>query len=190
MNFRERLAQFIFNFLDIGKSPHPSDCIFVPAGGQERKAYGIKMWRFGFAPRLVLSVGRFEWRRCGELNLEVDGGLEALATQTPPEKQHFLIGLNRQETSCIPVRVGRLQIRSEARILAEYLKQMPVRSLLVVSSPLQLKRASLAFHRAFRKSGIDLKFVAVPENLRVSSPAVRAQVYSELIKYLGSRIFL
>lgn len=190
MTFREKIAQSVFNFLDIGKSPHPSDCIFVPAGGQERKVYGIKMWRFGYAPQLILSVDRFEWRKLGELQLGADGGLETFAAQTLPDKQHFLIGRNLQETSCVPVRIGRLQIRSEARILAEYLTKMPVRSLLVVSSPVYLRRTSLAFHRAFRKSGIDLKFVAVPESLSMSSPVVRAGIYSELLKYLCYRIFL
>jgi hypothetical protein len=98
VNLKAKLAQRICDFLDIGKSPHIADCIFVLAGKQERKTYGIKMWRFGYAPELIISVDRFEWRKFKELNLESDGGLEELVEKTPPKKRHFLVRMDRQET--------------------------------------------------------------------------------------------
>src|SRR5512139_2962770 len=91
VSYRERLAQSVYDFLDVGKSPRPADCIFVLAGKQERKTYGIKMWHFGYAARLILSVGRFEWRKFGELGLDSDGGLEASVEQIPAKKRHFFI---------------------------------------------------------------------------------------------------
>jgi hypothetical protein len=190
VNFRERLAQSIYDFLDVGKSPRPADCIFVLAGKQERKIHGIKMWRFGYAAQLILSVGRFEWRKFVELDLESDGGLISFVAQTPPEKRHFLVRLDRQEAFCIPVRIGRFGTRSEARFLAEYLRNMPFRSLLVVSSPIHLRRVALAFRRTFRKTGIGLTFVAVPEHASMASPADRAKVWSEFRKYLFYRILV
>jgi hypothetical protein len=69
--FMKKIVQSLYDFLDVGKSPRPADCIFVLAGKEERKAYGIKMWRFGYASQLILSVGRFEWRKFGELGLEL-----------------------------------------------------------------------------------------------------------------------
>ncbi len=186
VNIKVKLAQRLHDFLDVGKSPRPADCIFVLAGRQERKAYGLKMWRFGYAPQLILSVGRFEWRKFRELNLESDGGLEACVAQTPPEKRHFLVRLDRQGAFCLAVRPGRLGTRSEARALARYLKDLPVRSLLVVSSPVHLRRVALAFRRTFRRSGIRLTFVAIPERLPLESAAARAQVWSEFGKYLLS----
>jgi hypothetical protein len=189
VNFREKLAQRIYDFLDIGKSPHPADCIFVMAGKQERKVYGIKMWRFGYASRLILSVGRFEWRKFSKLDLESDGGLESVVEQIPPKKRHFLVRLDLQGALCTPVRKGRLGTRSEARALAEYLRDMSVRSLLVLSSPAHLRRVALAFRRAFRNSGTRLTFVAVPENPSFDSPAARALIWSELCKYLLYRLF-
>jgi uncharacterized SAM-binding protein YcdF (DUF218 family) len=186
VNLRAKLAQSVYDLLDVGKSPRPADCIFVLAGKQEAKIYGIKMWRFGYAPQLILSVGRFEWRRFGDLNLESDGGLEALVAQTPAKKRHFLVRLDRQEAFCTQVQTGIGGTRSEARILAEYLRDMPVRSLLVVSSPVHLRRVALLFRRAFRRSGIQLTFVAVPEKSSFVSSEARAEIWSEFLKYLLS----
>jgi hypothetical protein len=190
VNLRTRLAQFTYNFLDVGKSPRPADCIFVLAGSQERKVFGVKMWRFGYAAQLILSVGRFEWRKFAELDLESDGGLESLASQAPLKKHHFFVRLDRQEVCCTPVRTGFLGTRTEARALAEHLRKMSVRSLLVVSSPVHLRRVALAFRRAFRKSGILLTFVAIPEKRSFDSSADRAQVWSEYWKYVVSRLLL
>jgi len=180
VNFSRRLAQFVYGFLDIGKSPRLSDCIFVFAGKQERKIHGIKMWRFGYARRLILSVGRFEWRKFGDLGLDSDGGLEALVAQTPPEKRHFLVSIYRQQASCSLIRTGRLGTRSEARALAEYLRESSIRSLIVVSSPFHLRRASLSLRRALGKSDVRLTFIAVPEQMPPS-----CEVWSEFRKYLA-----
>jgi uncharacterized SAM-binding protein YcdF (DUF218 family) len=188
VSLRVNFAHSIYDFLDVGKSPRPADCIFVLAGKQERKIYGIKMWRFGYASQLILSIGRFEWRKFNELKLESDGGLETLVKQTPPKKRHFLIQLDCQDTVCTPAKKRFLGTRSEARALSEYLRGMSVRSLLVVSSPAHLRRVALVFRRAFRKSGIQLTFVAVPENLPFSSPAARAEIWSEFRKYMLYRL--
>jgi hypothetical protein len=179
-----RIAQSLYDFLDVGKSPRPADCIFVPAGKQERKIYGIKMWRFGYARQLILSVGRFEWRKFNELDIESDGGLQALVEQIPHKTRHFLVRFDRQNTTCTFMQKGLFGTRSEARSLAEYLRELPVRSLLVVSSPVHLRRVALAFRRAFRRSGIQLTFVAVPEKPSLASPAYRSEVWSEFGKYL------
>jgi uncharacterized SAM-binding protein YcdF (DUF218 family) len=190
VSLRARLVQSIYDFLDVGKSPRPSDCIFVLAGKQERKTYGIRMWRFGYATQLILSVARFEWRRFSELGLNSDGGLESLVAQTPPKNRHFLVRLDPESTICTSVRTGLFGTRSEAVALTEYLRDMPVRSLLVVSSPAHLRRAELAFRRAFRKSGIHLTFVAVPEKLSFTSSEARSEVWAELCKYLFYRLLL
>jgi uncharacterized SAM-binding protein YcdF (DUF218 family) len=189
VSLRTRLAQSVYDFLDVGKSPRPADCIFVMAGKQERKTYGIKMWRFGYAAQLILSVGRFEWRKFPELNLESDGGLGALVEQTPAKKRHFLLRLDRQDAICTLAKKRFFGTHSEARALSEYLSELSVRSLLVVSSPLHLRRVALAFRRAFRQDRIQLTFVAVPEKPSFASPAGRALVWSELRKYIFYKLF-
>jgi uncharacterized SAM-binding protein YcdF (DUF218 family) len=190
MNLKARLAQFIHDFLDVGKSPCIADCIFVMAGKQNRKAFGIKMWHIGYAAQLILSIGRFEWRKYKDLGLESDGGLESMVTQIPPPKRHFLIRLNSREAICTPVKPGYFGTYSEARNIAKYLRSMPARSLLVVSSPIHLRRVALAFRRSFRKSGVHLTFVGVPETASFDSPAARTTVWVEFGKYLLYRIGL
>lgn len=188
VSFRSRIAKSVYDFLDVGKSPRPADCIFVLAGKEERKIYGIKMWRFGYAARLILSIGRFEWRHFSQLNLESDGGLSSLVADTPPKKRHFFVQLDRQEVSCTPVRKGYFGTRSEARALAPFLKNISVRSLLVVSSPMHLRRVALVFRRAFRRSGIQLTFIAVPENLPFESKSVRTEIWTEFAKFILYRL--
>ena len=41
-------------------APMPADLIFVMAGRMERKIYGLELYRAGIAPKLVLSIGRYE----------------------------------------------------------------------------------------------------------------------------------
>jgi hypothetical protein len=54
------VAGYLYRFLDIESPPQKCDCIFVLAGKPERKIFGIDLWRRGYAPELILSVGRFE----------------------------------------------------------------------------------------------------------------------------------
>lgn len=189
VNFRAKIARRLYDYLDVGKSPHPAGCIFVLAGKQERKEYGVKIWRSGFAPELILSVDRFEWRKFKDLNLGSDGGLVSIVEQTPPERRHFLVRINHQETSSSLVQKGYFGTRSESRVLAEYLRDIPVQSLLVVSSPAHLRRVSLSFRRAFRKSGIKLAFVAIPEHMSFDDPAARSAIRLEFLKYCFYLVF-
>ena len=163
VNFRSRLAQAAYDFLDVGKSPRPADCIFVPSGRKEPKDFGVKMWRFGYAPQLILG--------------EVD--------RKPGQKTGFsMVRMDRQETTHTSVKG-----RSEARALAGYLRGQSVRSLLVLAPPVRVRRTALSFQRAFRKSGVQLTFVAVPEKFSLNSPQARAEVRSEFLRFLLCRLF-
>jgi hypothetical protein len=149
VSFRSRLAQRVYDYLDVGKSPRPADGIFVLAGKQERKEYGIKMWRFGYAPQLM-SVGGSGWHR--QLNLEWDAGFQRPDTRHPL-KQHFLVRFDRRELFCL----------RSSRVFGDtfgsprprrYVREIPVRSL-VVSSPMHLRRVALVFRHAFRRAAFN-----------------------------------
>jgi len=172
------VTQLINDFLDIGEVPHSSDCIFVLAGRQDRKVYGLDLWRGGNAPEIILSVGRFEWRRFYDLSLPDDGGLKVLVDQTPAAERHFFVRLNGGQASSSVVRRSRFGTLTEGRALAAQLGGH-VRSLLVVSSPIHLRRVALVLRRALHGRGIRLTFVGVP-GTRESARAL----WSELIKYL------
>lgn len=186
VSLRSRLAEFLYDFLDVGKAPRPADAIFVMAGRQDPKIHGIRMWRYGYAPQLILSIGRSEWDRFGELKLHSDGGLQALAERTPEKKRHFFVRFDRQDAFCRHVTRNFWGTRSEARALAEYVKELSVRSLLVVSSPAHMRRTALSFRRAFRKSGINLTFVSVQERISFEDSRKRSEIWAEFLRCLFS----
>ncbi|MBI4363963.1 MAG: YdcF family protein [Candidatus Latescibacteria bacterium] len=152
----------LFDSLGSSAPPRPADCIFVFAGRPERKRYGIELWNLGFAPRLVLSVGRFEWRSVPELGLP-DGGLASLAPTIPPGKRHFFLVLDSEGARARAVEVGGPGTWAEARALADTMSRERHRSVLVVSSFIHLRRATMVVRRRMRAPGIAVEETAVPE---------------------------
>src|SRR5258708_1508223 len=71
-------------------TPRRSDLVVVLSGRPERKPYGLRLFREGLAPRLILSVGRFEVRQIASLGLE-DMGLRQLAQRIPADQRHFFL---------------------------------------------------------------------------------------------------
>ncbi len=176
MSFEQRLL----NYLDISSKPEPCDAIFVLAGRQERKVHGIALWRVGYAPELILSVGRFEWRRFYELGLPDDGGLRKLVNEIPPEQRHFFVREWKDSARSVAVRKGRYGTLTEAWAAASLLREGEYHSLMVISSAYHLRRAALAFRHAFRRSETRLVFVAVPGE----PPVSRHELLAELRKYI------
>ena len=189
MNMRIKLAKIVYSFLNIGESLCRADSLFVFAGNQKRKIYGVNLWHQGYARQMILSIGRFEWRKFYELDLDSDGGLRSLVDRTPPPKRHFFLQIDGNETSCTLVQTGLLGTFSEGRLLAEFLNGKPVKSLLVISSASHLRRASLVLRHAFRRKDVQLSFIAIPEEPVWEAPSGRSQIWVELCKYIFYRIF-
>ena len=182
MSFFDRLH----DYLDISSKPEPCDAIFVLAGRQERKVHGLNLWRVGYAPELILSVARFEWRRFYELGLPRDGGLQKLVDAIPPIERHFFVREWKDRAESVAVKKGKYGTLTEALAVAVLLRGGEYRSLIVVSSAFHLRRVALAFRRAFRGSGTRLVFVAVPNE----PPETHSELLTELRKYLFYRLLL
>ncbi len=182
-----RVIDSLYRFLNVGEPPHKCDCIFVMAGRPERKVYGIDLWRQGYAPELILSVGRFEWRGFYTLGLP-DGGLKGLIQATPPEQRHFFVRLRDSGAEASLIRKGRLGTMTEGRALAAQLRDSPIRSLMAVSSAIHLRRVALVFRHAFRKSGTTLTFVPVPID-RAGAQST-TEIMLEFKKYLYYRLLI
>jgi hypothetical protein len=118
--------------------------IFVFAGRESRKRFGLELFREGTADKLVLSVGRFEWRRFEALGLPGDGGLVNLVESVVPRKRHFFVHVDRQSIRAEAVPVGRLGTWSEARALAALVERERLESLLLVSHRRHLRRCRLS----------------------------------------------
>jgi uncharacterized SAM-binding protein YcdF (DUF218 family) len=128
----------------------PADLLFVFAGMPSRKAAGLKAWRDGAARTLVLSVGRFEWRRVPALGLPDDGGLLALVESTPPPARHFFIILEGDRTEARLVPRGRYGTWREARALAALARERRATSLLICTSGYHMPRCLLSVRRALQ----------------------------------------
>jgi hypothetical protein len=191
MRLLTRLAEAMFDFLNVGRPLQPGDAIFVLAGKQERKLFGIELWKRALAPELILSVGRFEWRRFYRLGFASDGGLGELVERTPPKKRHFFLRCVSSNVSALLTRKGYFGTWSEGRELARILRDSQHRSIILVSTSFHLRRVVLVMRRAFRSGRIDLRCVAVPEDMAhvqraqlQSSWWARWEVLREFAKYL------
>ncbi len=149
-------------FLDISREPERAEAIFVFAGREGRKRSGLRLYREGWAPRLILSVGRFEWRRFEALELESDGGLVEMVEGTPQRQRHFFVNVEPEATRCDRVAIGRLGTLTEARGLAQVIERDGPRKLLVVSSRAHLPRCLVAL-RVFISKNVELVPIASAE---------------------------
>jgi uncharacterized SAM-binding protein YcdF (DUF218 family) len=178
------MKHLIASFLNISQPPQKVDTIFVLAGRENRKAYGIKLWKQGFASELILSVDRFEWRRFYDLGLASDGGLRQLVESTPPEKRHFFVRFRGHEAEAHLIFKLRYGTLSEAQALGNLLRASAPTSLMVISNPAHLRRAGVAFRHSFRGLTTKLIFVATPAD---KAPGSAVAIWTEFAKYLFYR---
>lgn len=191
---RRLLAQ-IYDWLSPSDAAIPADMIFTLAGRPNRKVYALDLYAQGLAPILLLSVGRFEIRRLGQLRLPrptVD--LPSLAAPVPPRQRHYFVALEPGATTPSRIQRGILGTWSEMSALACCLQQRPgVNSLLIISSAFHLRRVRLCA-RALLPSGLAIRYLAVPQDGLVSPSAwwrdrrTRSDVLKEFPKLLVYRL--
>ncbi len=157
--------------LDIGRPPEKADCIFVFAGRQNRKEFGLSLYRNGFADQIVLSVGRFEWRRFSQLGLAHDGGLLELVNQTPPVRRHFFVHLGPQGATCLLVPKRRFGTWTEASSITSWARERHIRNLLVVSTGFHLRRVIATLRAQEGSEELSFHPVAVPQSWAAAGQA-------------------
>jgi DUF218 domain len=158
-----RILQWVYDRLAVSTSPTPADLIFVLAGKMERKEYGLKLYRAGFAQRLLLSVGRFEVSKMWRLDSRLATDLIAERGRTPPEQRHFFCLIDLRRTLIYKPDLPKWNTYGEALALREYLAREPVTSAIVVSTDIHIRRVALAFEKVFRHSTVKFTYCAVPE---------------------------
>lgn len=175
----------LYRFLAPSEAPRPADAIFVFAGRQERKEYGVALWRQGLAPVLILSIGRFEWRRVAALDLPDDGGLLPLVSATPAPERHFLLVLTPGGARARRVRRSRFGTATEAHALLDAAAAEGLQSVLVVSTGPHLRRIRISLRRIGPRAGTRFVLVAVPEE-RTGFPRARWWTRRETRRFLAS----
>jgi uncharacterized SAM-binding protein YcdF (DUF218 family) len=186
-----------YESLTLNDSPQPVDLIFVMAGRMERKRYGLERYRTGMAPRLTLSVGRFEVSRMSTLVLEAFDELIGLRDRTPPDERHFFIDIDnsglRIEKSTLPG----WSTYGEVVAFRRFWEARKARSVMVVSTDVHLRRTALAFAEVFRGVPVRFRYCPVPPRFGFVQKSGwwtrrddRRFVLRELIKLAGYRVIM
>lgn len=136
------------------------------AGREYRKHFALRLFRDGWAPTLLISVGRFEIRRFSNLELPVFLDLPAVASTTEPRRRHYFVRIGSGTAEAQRIAVSRFGTLREIRAFSDWLQEhASIRSAMVVSSGFHLKRVRMCC-RSLVPDGRRLYFVAAPEESR------------------------
>jgi len=137
--------------------------IFVLAGLEARKSYGLQLLSERAASIILLSVARFDIRKFSNLKVPVAIDLLKLAASIPPPLRHFFVWFENESAFAQRIKIGRFGTMSEIRALAAWLEQRPeICCVLIVSSAYHLFRVRLCCF-ALLPERMLLTFAAPPE---------------------------
>ena len=187
----------LYESLTVNDTLGPADLIFVMAGRPERKQYGLELYRTGIAPRLVLSIGRFEVSRMHTLGLEGIGELVAVRDQTPPDERHFFVTVDSTGIRIEKARLRTWNTYGEVLGLRHWLEKERRLRVMVVSTDVHLRRVAFTAGRVFRGTEPEFCYAAVPPRLAHvkkevwwTRPTDRRFVMKEMVKLAGYRVIL
>ena len=147
----------------MSNSHAPIDLIFVLAGRENRKHFGIQLFQQGLGLRLLLSVARFEIRRYAKLPITPTVDLLQLAAPVSPPQRHFFVLYDSQRVTARRIPLGPFGTLSEIAGLASWLSlQKETCSLLIVTAKAHMPRVKLCCRRLL-PIGLRVGFQAVPE---------------------------
>ncbi len=182
-----------YDWLACADTPERCDAIFVLAGREYRKEYGLRLLQERWSEMLILSVARYEIRQFSKLQLPIPIDLTTAAATVRPEERHYFVAIRDENADVQRIKISVLGTMSEIRALALWLNANPwIRSAMVVSSAFHLRRVRLCC-RSFIPESVRLVFVVAPgpepwrrdtwwrrpEGLKlVSSEIIKLVVYS------------
>jgi hypothetical protein len=141
-----------------------SDLIFVLAGLDDRKRYALQLFQQRVAPKILLSVSRFEIRRFANLGLPVPLNLLERASKIPPPQRHFFVLFEGQAVQVSYVKPKRFGTLLEIEALMRWLRKHPeIHSLVIVSSNSHLRRIRMCC-KSLLSDSFEVRFIAVPED--------------------------
>jgi uncharacterized SAM-binding protein YcdF (DUF218 family) len=174
----------------------PADLIFVLAGHVSRKEYALQLFREGFSPRLLFSVGRFEIRRFSKMALPIQLDLLKVAQDMPPPRRHFFVLFQGKECQVKHVQPRRFGTLTEITSLARWLCANPeVQSLILISNETHLRRIRMCC-QALLPRHVELALLTVPNSFSDSADQHSFAIQStssdllEFLKVLVYRVLL
>jgi DUF218 domain len=182
----------LYKSLTQNDAVQPADLILVLAGRMERKQYGLELYRAGMAPRLLLSVGRFEVSRMHQLDLPGIDRLIAMRDGTPPDERNFFVEVDSTDVRIEKADLPRCSTYGEALALRRRLEPCRVSRVMVISTDVHLRRVASVFAKMFRHVSVEFLYCPVPsrfgflqENGWWRRPNDRRFVLKEAIKLVG-----
>ena len=140
-----------------------ADLLFVLAGRKNRMACGLKLFHQELAPRMLLSIDRFDIRRFSELSLPVPVDLLKLAHDVPPPERHFFVLFESKSVQVRHVLPGRFGTLTEIESLANWLNDYPeIHSLLIISSASHLRRIRMCC-QSLLDPRCQIRLIAAPD---------------------------
>jgi len=141
------------------------------------------------APRLLLSIGRFEVSKMRSIDFEGWDELIARRDRTAPTERHFFCEMSASGIRLETARLSPWNTYGEVAALREYLKPNQPRSLILVSTDLHLRRVAGTFARVFRETPVEVNYCPVPAGCSSvrkeewwTRPADRGYVFRESVK--------
>src|SRR5271165_4873041 len=184
------LASRLYDWLAESDLCQKADVIFVLAGRENRKHFALRLFHEGWAPTLLLSVGRFEIRRFSDLDLPKSVDLLALASATEPRHRHYFVTFGSGKPSARSISLSPFGTLREILAFSEWLREnRGIRSVTIVSSGFHLKRVRICCERLL-PAGTRLNFLAVPDEGRSlrqhwwQEPKARKLIFAEVLKVL------
>jgi hypothetical protein len=190
------ILETLYAGLTRADSVQPVDLIFVMAGRMNRKQYGFELYRKGVAPKLVLSVGRFEVSKMLQTAFAFVDELVALRSVTPSNQRHFFVSLDRFGTRVELASVPQWNTYGEVVGLMGHLEREHPAKVMVVSTDIHLRRVAYTIRKMLRDRPVEFFYCPVLErdNLGKQSwwtrPDSRSYVFSELMKLAGYGLIL
>jgi hypothetical protein len=187
----------IYERLARNDAVRPVDLIFVLAGRLERKTYGLELFHSGLAPRLILSIDRWEVSKTKRLELPFADDLVRLRDRTLPQDRHFFVDMDRDASRVQQVNLTIRNTYGEISKLRERLQHEPLKRVMVISTDLHLQRVSLTVKKLFRDSPTQFSFCAVPSSRSAVNKELwwsrrydRGHVLRESVKLAGYQVLL
>jgi hypothetical protein len=184
----------VYRMLTRKDSVQPVDLIFVMAGRTERKHYGLELYRAGIAPRLLLSVGRYEVSKMAQAGWEGGSDLKLRRDRTPPADRHFFMTMDAAGVRSQRIKVIRCSTYGEVLAFRSFLEHDQARKVMVISTDVHLRRVALTFARVFRGTPVEFLYCPAPSPFGPMTSddwwkrqVDRRFVLSEMAKLIGYR---
>ena len=155
LSWRWCLDQFC-DYLVLNQPPEPSDAIIAISGEQSRRAWAMELYRRGYSGMLIFNVSDTTYY-FGQAIDPVESIMKAAAEANIPARSMVF---NTEVNSTW----------EDAQASRETVLLLGLKSVLVVSSPFNMRRAWLTYNHVLEDLPVSLRFCAVPWEMEKLSP--------------------